>query len=179
MLVTTGRRSIVAMDSMIAWLANYLLFAMAALALAIWVANEDPRSKLRSALIAVAGLAFAALLLVIAAGLHADPRPFVQNPSLHPLIKHSADNGFPSDHCLAAGLLTSVVILRHRRTGAVLAIAAVVLAAARVAAHVHHVQDVVAGLALGAVAGWLATVLVDKAAAWRDASSASSRAAAR
>jgi membrane-associated phospholipid phosphatase len=154
------------MDTVIAWLADYLLVVMVVLALATWTLRESPRGKVESAAIAVLGLAFALVLLTIAAGLHTDPRPFVQNPSLHPLIKHSADNGFPSDHCLAAGLLTSVIALRHRRIGAVLAAAAVLLAAARMAAHVHHLQDVVAGLALGALAGWLATVVVERALSW-------------
>jgi undecaprenyl-diphosphatase len=157
------------MDSLIAWLADYLLFVMLAVALVSWLSLEDIRGKARWAAVAVLGLAIAWLLLVTAASLHTDVRPFVQNPALRPLIKHSADNGFPSDHCLAAGLLTSVVIFRHRLIGTMLAGAAVVLAAARVAAHVHHVQDVVAGLLLGALAGWLATVLVDKAPSWRSA----------
>ncbi|HEX8092407.1 phosphatase PAP2 family protein, partial [Jatrophihabitans sp.] len=146
------------------WLANYLLIAMAAVALLTWMLREDRHSKTRSAAIALIGLVFAVLLLVTAAALHTDARPFVQDPSLHPLIRHSADNGFPSDHCVAAGLLASVVFFRHRLTGVVLAAAAVVLAAARVAAHVHHLQDVLAGLTLGALAGWLATVLLAKAA---------------
>jgi undecaprenyl-diphosphatase len=163
------------MDSIIAWLANYLLFVMVAVALFSWLALEDLRGKKRSAAVAVLGLGIALLLLVTAAGLHTDVRPFVQNPALRPLIKHSADNGFPSDHCLAAGLITTVVLLRHRLTGAVLAAAAVLLAAARVAAHVHHVQDVVAGLLLGALAGWLATVLVERASGRRAARSNGSR----
>jgi membrane-associated phospholipid phosphatase len=154
-----------AMDSVIAWLANYLLVLMAALALFGWLVREDAQSKKRSAVIAVLGLVLALALLVTAAALHTDARPFVQDPSLRPLIKHAADNGFPSDHCVAAGLLTSVVILRHRVIGLVLAVAAVLLAAARVAAHVHHLQDVIAGLALGGLAGWVATVLVDRALA--------------
>jgi undecaprenyl-diphosphatase len=148
-------------NSVIAWLANYLLFVMVAVALATWLLREDLPSKKRSAAIAVLGLVFAVIFLMAAGALHTDPRPFVQNPSLHPLIKHSADNGFPSDHCIAAGLLTSVVFFRHRLTGLLLAAAALLLAAARVAAHVHHLQDVLAGLVLGAVAGWLATLVVD------------------
>lgn len=155
------------MDSVIAWLANYLLVVMIALALITWITREDVEGKKKSVLIAVVGLVFAALLLVTAAALHTDARPFVQNPGLRPLIKHSADNGFPSDHCIAAGLLTSVTFLRHRLVGMVLAVIAVLLAAARMAAHVHHLQDVVAGLALGALAGWLATVLVSTAPGWR------------
>jgi undecaprenyl-diphosphatase len=151
-------------NSVIAWLANYLLFVMVVVALAAWLLRQDFASKKRTAAIAVLGLVLAVLLLVAAGALHTDPRPFVQNPSLHPLIKHSADNGFPSDHCIAAGLLTSVVFFRHRLTGLVLAAAAVLLAAARVAAHVHHLQDVVAGLVLGVLAGWIATLAVDRVA---------------
>jgi len=163
------------MDTAIAWLANYLLYAMAALAVVVWAVREDGPSRTRTLAAGLLGAGIAFLLLTIAAGLHTDPRPFVQNPALHPLIKHSADNGFPSDHCLAAGLITGVLAVRHRRVGAVLAGAAVLLAAARVAAHVHHLQDVAAGLALGVLAGLLATVLVDRIAAHRQAGRAVAR----
>ena len=99
----------------------------------------------------------------MAAHLHTDPRPFVSDgtPALFP---HPADNGFPSDHSAAAGLL-AVLVARHRRVlGALVAAGAVVVAWARVAAHVHHAQDVVAGLGIGLLAGlagiWLADLLV-------------------
>src|SRR4051794_41790446 len=89
----------------------------------------------------------------IAGSLHVDPRPFVQDPSTAPLFAHPADNGFPSDHAAAGGLLT-VLVLRYRRgLGVVVGVGAVLIAVARVAAHVHHLQDVVAGLAPGAPAG--------------------------
>ncbi len=160
------------MDSVIAWLANYLLFVMVAVALVTWLVREDRRTKLVSAAVAVIGLALALVFLVTAAHLHTDPRPFVQDPSLHPLIKHAADNGFPSDHSLAAGLLATVVFGRHRLVGAILVAAAVLVAASRVAAHVHHLQDVLAGLALGALAGWIAIVVVDRFLVWRAARAA-------
>jgi undecaprenyl-diphosphatase len=47
-------------------------------------------------------------------------------------------------------------------TGAVLGLGAAAIGWARVAAHVHHLQDVLAGLALGV----LAAVLANLAAAW-------------
>ncbi|MGH7733091.1 MAG: phosphatase PAP2 family protein, partial [Gemmatimonadales bacterium] len=76
----------------------------------------------------------------------------VQNARLHPLFPHGRDNGFPSDHSIAAGLIAGLVLFRSRLWGAVFALAAFCVAAARVAAHVHHVQDVVAGLILGGIA---------------------------
>jgi membrane-associated phospholipid phosphatase len=51
--------------------------------------------------------------------------------------------------------------------GALATVGAVLIAAARVAAHVHHVQDVVAGLTIGAAAGVLAVWIVDRTLAVR------------
>jgi membrane-associated phospholipid phosphatase len=147
------------MDTLIGWLANYLIWVMVAGAAVLWLL-ESRAVKLTSAATAVVGLLITLVLLMVAAHLHNDPRPFVVNRSLHPLIAHSADNGFPSDHSAAAGLLALLVWRQRRRIGLLFAVAAVGVAAARVAAHVHHVQDVVAGLVLGAAAAWLAAVAV-------------------
>ena len=75
------------------------------------------------------------------------------------MFAHPADNGFPSDHAAAGGLLTAVVLRYRRALGVLVGVGAVLVAAARVAAHVHHVQDVVAGLALGLLAGIVGILL--------------------
>jgi undecaprenyl-diphosphatase len=100
----------------------------------------------------------------VAAALHVDPRPFVHDPSSAPLFAHPADNGFPSDHSAAAGLLTALVFWYRRALGVVVGVGAVLVGIARVAAHVHHAQDVVAGLALGVLAGAAAILLTTVAA---------------
>jgi membrane-associated phospholipid phosphatase len=147
-------------NSLIVFGASDLLFVMAAAFLIVLVVAEDGPGRLRLVASAVLGLVLVFALISIAAAIHADPRPFVQNPSLRPLISHAADNGFPSDHSAAAGLIATLVALRHRLYGALLAVTAVLVAAARVAAHVHHVQDVVAGLLLGGLAAWVAALIV-------------------
>src|SRR5579863_7517614 len=119
---------------------------------AFWLFGTDRAGKLRLGGAAVIGLVVALVFLLVAGKLHSDPRPFVQNPRLHPLFAHARDNGFPSDHSIAAGLITGLVLFRSRLWGAVFAVAAFCVAAARVAAHVHHVQDVAAGLILGGIA---------------------------
>lgn len=154
---------------MIAFVATYLLWVLAACFALIWLLAEDHRGKVNLAAAAVTGLALVLVLITIAGALHTDPRPFVQNPALHPLIPHAPDNGFPSDHAAAAALIATLVILRHRWYGAALTIGALAVAWSRTSAHVHHVQDVAAGLAIGAAAGWaaalLAGVLITRAAA--------------
>jgi membrane-associated phospholipid phosphatase len=144
-------------NTLVVVVAQYLLFGLALLAGLAWL-TLDRAGKLRLAAEAVVGLAVLGLGIWLAGSLHVDPRPFVQDPSTHPLFPHPADNGFPSDHAAAAGLLTALV-LRHRRTlGVVVGVGALLVAAARVAAHVHHVQDVVAGLLLGLAAAIVAVL---------------------
>jgi membrane-associated phospholipid phosphatase len=85
-------------------------------------------------------------IAVVAKSVHADPRPFVANPHITPLFHHGRDDGFPSDHSLAAALIAVLLLIRHRLIAVPFTVAAVAIAWARVAAHVHHLQDVVAGL---------------------------------
>jgi undecaprenyl-diphosphatase len=149
--------------------ASDLLFVMAAGLVGVLLLLEHGRDRLHLACAAAIGLVLVFAFILVAATLHTDPRPFVQNPALRPLISHAADNGFPSDHSAAAGLIATLVALRNPRCGAIFAVAAVLVAWSRVAAHVHHVQDVAAGLALGALAAaigaHLATAAVRRLAA--------------
>ncbi len=147
------------MDSLIVAVAKYLLYVMVIAVALVWVFREDRRGKLDLVGAAVIGLILVGIFIVIAGAWHDDPRPFTQDPSLNNLLHHAPGNGFPSDHSVAAGLMAGIVALRHRLYGAILAVAAILIAAARVAAHAHHVQDVVAGLILGAIAAWLGTLL--------------------
>jgi membrane-associated phospholipid phosphatase len=139
-------------NTVIVVVAQYLLFALVLLAGLTWL-RLDRAGKLRLAAEAVLGLAVLGLAIWIAGAVHVDPRPFVADPSVTPLFAHPADNGFPSDHAAAGGLL-AVLVLRYRRTlGVVVGVGAVLIGVARVAAHVHHAQDVLAGLGLGVLAG--------------------------
>lgn len=127
------------------------LYVVAALALVVWWLMPRPE-KVAVAVEMVVGLVAVAVLVKVAGAVHTDPRPFVADPSVQPWFAHPADNGFPSDHT-AVGAVTAFVVLRHRRAaGVVLLVLAVLVGGARVLAHVHHVEDVVAGLLIGLVA---------------------------
>jgi membrane-associated phospholipid phosphatase len=144
-----------ALDSLVA---QYALYVVAVIAVAIWAMAPRPE-KVALAFEMVVGLVAVALLVRIAGALHDDPRPFVVNPSLHPWFSHPADNLFPSDHTAVAAATSLVVLRRRRTTGLALLALTVLIGVSRVLAHVHHIQDVVAGLVIGllsATAGLLA-----------------------
>src|SRR3954451_8156713 len=148
------------MDSLIVWTAQNLLWLMVVGFAAIWLFIETRPKKLHVAVEAGLGLVLALALLYVAKSVHHDPRPFVQNPHIRPLFAHGRDDGFPSDHSLAAGLIATLAWLRHRLLGLSFVAAALAIAWARVAAHVHHLQDVASGLLVGALAAVLASLLV-------------------
>jgi undecaprenyl-diphosphatase len=140
--------------------AQYLLFVLAAVAAVVWL-TLGRTGRFTLAVQAIVGMALVGAGIWLAASLHADPRPFVHDPASRPLFPHAADNGFPSDHSAAAGLLTALVFRYRRWLGVLVAAGAVAIAWARVAAHVHHAQDVIAGLGIGLVAGVLGLVVVE------------------
>jgi undecaprenyl-diphosphatase len=146
-------------NGLIVVIAQYLLYVLVISAAFVWW-TRDRTGKVSLAAEAFVGLVLVGVGILVASHLHTDPRPFVHDPHSTPLFSHPADNGFPSDHSAAGGLVTALVIRYKRWLGAVVAAGAVAVAWARVAAHVHHGQDVIAGLGIGLVAGALAVWLV-------------------
>ncbi len=145
------------MDSVIVAIAKYLIYVMVIGFAAVWLWAETRRGKVELALSAVIGLVLVLIFIKVASSSYVDPRPFVVNPSVPPLMPHAPDNGFPSDHSAAAGLMAVLILLRRKWiAGGLFVLGAALIAWARVAAHVHHLLDVGVGLGLGAVAAVLA-----------------------
>jgi len=138
-------------NNVIVAVAQYLPFFVVAAATGIWLFL--PRTdKVGLAVQAVVSLVIAAVLIKVAAALHTDLRPFVVDPSIKPLFPHPADNGFPSDHTALAATVALLVMIYRRSLGAALLVASIFVGAARVAARVHHGQDIVAGVLIAALA---------------------------
>lgn len=105
------------------------------------------------------GILLAVLAFVLARLGHMvinDPRPFIHDGTAA-LVSSGKENGFPSDHTLLASVAACIGWHFSKKVGIVLAVIAVAVAWGRVAAHVHHLEDVVASM-LFAVAGYLLAV---------------------
>jgi membrane-associated phospholipid phosphatase len=117
----------------------------------------------------LAAAAWACLATVIAVGINqpvghvfAEARPYATHPRLLVLAARSSDYSFPSDHAVMAGAVAAGLWLVSRRLGVVAAIAAVVIAFARVYIAAHYPWDVAAGLLLGAAVSLLGWALVGR-----------------
>ena len=119
---------------------------------------------------ALAGAVWAAIAALVALGLAQviggavdRARPYTTLANVHLLASRTTDFSFPSDHCTVAGAVAAGLLLvgRHAgrrpghrwtgRWGRIAAVAALLMALARVYVGVHYPGDVVAGLALGAL----------------------------
>lgn len=134
------------------WFAQDGIFLLAvALVVAWWIgrARRSPRDVATAVWGALGALVALAVVQPIASAAD-ETRPFIAL-KFTPLIHHSADAGFPSDHATAAGAVACGVFLVSRRLGVITTLLSLIIAFSRVYVGVHYPQDVLAGLALGAV----------------------------
>jgi membrane-associated phospholipid phosphatase len=140
------------LHALVAGYANYGIFLFALLLAAGWWQARRAASAPRLAGVVCAAAATLLAVAVnqpIAAAVH-EARPYTAHPGILVLAHRSADFSFPSDHAVMAGAVAAGLWLVSRHLGAIAAVAAVVMAFARVYIASHYPQDVVAGLLLGA-----------------------------
>ncbi|HUZ76822.1 MAG TPA: phosphatase PAP2 family protein [Chloroflexota bacterium] len=119
-----------------------------------WLAGRPlERTNALAALLASGG---ALLVNLVVSLIWVRPRPFVSHPgTVHVLLRHTADASFPSDHAAAAFAIAIVLLAEHRRLGALIMAAAVLLSYGRVYVGDHYPTDVLAGAAIGLLVGLL------------------------
>ena len=150
MKLSGSAATITGVDSLVVAVAQYAIYVVAAGALLVWLLL--PRTdKVGLAVQAVVTVVLVAVLVKVAGAVHTDPRPFVVDPTLKPLFAHPADNGFPSDHTALASGVAILVMLHRRWSGLALLVLSVAIGVCRVAAHVHHTQDILAAVVIGVV----------------------------
>jgi undecaprenyl-diphosphatase len=123
-----------------------------------WVARRagDP-ARMAAALWAPLGTLLAVAVNQPIVALVHEQRPYDTLTGILVLATPTTDPGFPSDHATMAGAVAAGLFLVNRKLGLVAALAAVLMAFARVYIAAHYPLDVGAGLLLGAVvtlAGW-------------------------
>jgi undecaprenyl-diphosphatase len=117
----------------------------------LWARSSGSLPRVAAALWAAIGMGVAIAVNQLVAHAADEPRPFVALPNVLTLVHHSADPGFPSDHAVMAGAVAAGLFFVSRLLGWITTAAAILIAFSRVYIGVHYPQDVLAGLALGAV----------------------------
>lgn len=146
------------MNSVIIFVAKYFFLLSILVAAVFWLRSRT-NTKIELAARALIGGVLALLLSYLAGSLYYDPRPFVVE-HITPLIPHAADNGFPSDHALLTSFLAFVILAYSKQWGSLLLVVAVLVGAARVAAHVHHPLDIVGSFVISAVAAGAVSLFI-------------------
>jgi undecaprenyl-diphosphatase len=139
------------MDQLIIFTAKYLWIASVIIAV-FALYKSDQRKEIFK--FAAWSLPLTYILGIIARAIYNNPRPFVVE-NFTPLISHAADNGFPSDHVLLLAAIACMFKFFDRRIAFVLWIIALIVAAARVYAGVHHTADVIASAIISLAAAWM------------------------
>jgi len=133
--------------------ADYGVVLFAVLLLAGWwtARRRGSIAAMTAALWAPAGMLLAVAMNQPIAAAVGEARPYTTLPHIPVLATPSADPSFPSDHATMAGAVAAGLLLVSWRLGLVAVVAAAVMASARVYIGAHYLQDVLAGLALGAL----------------------------
>lgn len=92
----------------------------------------------------------------------ARPRPCWRHPEVPLLIASPRDFSFPSGHSMSSFAAASAIWMWNRRAGVVALAGAVIMAATRLYFYVHYPTDVLAGMLIGTLLGWLAYEIVGR-----------------
>jgi undecaprenyl-diphosphatase len=148
---------------------KWAIFVLVLIAGAIWFFGRPGRSD-RSKLAAVSAALAAVVALignVVLGSIWFHDRPFVDHPrQTLLLVKHGADNSFPSDHTSVAFAVAFAVLVFHRRLGALLVLLAAAVGIDRIFVGVHYPVDVLAGMLVGLGAALLVAYPGRRTVAW-------------
>lgn len=137
--------------------AVYLIYLVVPAALLLWFWPSPTRAARQRVVGMMALSAVLALGLgAITAQVHFESRPFVLDPSVHMVIRHAADASFPTDHVLVGAAVAWVLLWWRRAAGWAALGVTLLLGVARVVAGVHWPIDILASVAIAALAAWLA-----------------------
>lgn len=139
------------MDSLIIFAAKYLFVFVGLIGLYVWF-RQSRDKKIELALVFITATIIALVIAKILGKFYYDPRPFVTH-TFKPLIKHIADNGFPSDHTVGTVTVSTLLFFYNRNWAIVAFILSLLVGIGRVAALVHSPIDIVGGALIGIAAG--------------------------
>lgn len=119
---------------------DFIIIPLAVTAYVFW--RLKPKKRLEFIVLLIGGGLLSLILAKIGSHLYSDPRPFYKD-GVQAFFTTSDYNGFPSDHTLLSSYLGFFILNYSRKAGFGLLLVAIIIGWARVAAHVHHLVDIV------------------------------------
>ncbi len=137
----------------IIFLAEYLHWVIVATVL-VFGFLSTPAQRKRMVTLTVLAAPIALIIDRVLNKIIISPRPFVEGGFV-PLVQHSADNGFPSEHTLLVLFIACTVWVFNRKLGIILLFAGLLVGVGRILAGIHSPLDILgsAMIALVAVSG--------------------------
>ncbi len=129
--------------------AKYFIIIPVALAAYYYFRNPNERKRMLG--VGIITFIVAGIFLILAGEVYYNPRPFVENNTI-PLIPHSPDNGFPSNHALLAATISAILFLFSKKLSVYGWILTVLIGGARVYAQVHHTVDILGSVFIAILA---------------------------
>lgn len=142
---------------LIVLIAKYLYIISVLVFVGIWICAKPERKK-SLVILSLIALPLAFVFARILNRIVINPRPFVVL-QVEPLIAHSADNGFPSDHTLLTMTLAAIVYVFEKKWGVALTIIALMVGVARILALVHHPLDITGAILISVIATWIGVLI--------------------
>ncbi len=141
------------MPHLIIFGAQYLYLVIIAIAVIYFFIQPRLRQK-DIALFCLFALPLMYIGLKISASLYFDPRPFVIG-HFTPLIAHTSDNGFPSDHALLTSAISSVIFFFNKKVSGGLWVLTILVGISRVMAGLHHTVDIVGAMTISIIVAFV------------------------
>lgn len=148
------------MNLLVVFSAKYLIYLIILIAVITFISSKSALRK-NFAKLSILALPFTYITAKVLSFFIYHNRPFVDQ-NISPLIKHAADNSFPSDHTLLAMTISSIVFFYDRRTGSILFILSICLGLGRILAKVHYPIDILASTVIAVTASFVASLILNK-----------------
>lgn len=136
------------LDWLIIFLAEYLIFILALIAIVLILKEKDWRRRAYFlALVVISTILSRGIVTELVQVYYPTPRPFVAM-NFVPLVDHAPTSSFPSGHLAFFSVVLSVWVL-DRKWGIIFLVGTLLIGAARVVSGIHWPLDILGGATVG------------------------------
>lgn len=147
------------MHEIIKIVAKYFIVIPLLIAVYVFIKLRTKQQRIDFLILVIGGGVLSLIVAKLGSHLINDPRPFIVG-HFKPLIAHGNDNGFPSDHTLLSSFLGFALLKYSRKLGLITLLLAALIGAARMAAGIHHFEDIIGSFVITGISVLLISQLL-------------------